>query len=39
MNNNLQELIDKLVELESQFPNDYNLGEEVRKIIRNLKSK
>ena len=36
MKQELQELIDKLVELERQLPNDYILGAEVRKLIRNL---
>lgn len=36
MKQELQELIDKLVELERQLPNDYSLGAEVRKLIRNL---
>ena len=37
---NLQELINKLIELEKQYPNNYDLGQKVRAfIIENLKKK
>lgn len=38
MTKELQELIDKLIKLENQLPNDYELGSEVRILIRKLKS-
>jgi len=35
-NMNLQDLINTLIELEKQYPNNYDLGTNVRQLISNI---